>query len=354
MRLFACGSCGQTLYYENTRCERCGHELGFATADLALSALRPDGSVWWRLDAPEGRYRRCANTWAIGCNWLVDVDAWPGSDFCDSCALTQMKPDQSVAGNGERWEQLERAKRRLLYGVRRLGLDLTPRSVDPGAGLAFEFLADVPGQQPIRTGHANGVITVNIAEADAVESTRQRELMDELYRTPLGHFRHEIGHYYWDRLVLPTPSLERFRALFGDERADYGAAMERHYLQGPPGDWSERVVSAYASMHPWEDWAETFAHYLHIVDTLETAASFGLSVDPALGTAPAVDKAELVDACRAPSAAALVDAWLPLTFAMNSLNRAMGLPDLYPFVLSPPVVAKLELVHQVIAEARGG
>ena len=91
----------------------------------------------------------------------------------------------------------------------------------------------------------------------------------------LGHLRHEIGHYYQPLLVTDW---ERCRELFGDDREDYGAAMERHYASGPPADWPERFVSAYATMHPWEDWAETFAHYLHIRDVLQTAVAYGVTV----------------------------------------------------------------------------
>ena len=131
------------------------------------------------------------------------------------------------------------------------------------------------------TGHADGVITLDLAESDDVHRERRRAELGEPYRTLLGHFRHEIGHYYWPILVERAGALERCRALFGDERADYGEALERHYADGPPADWAERHVSAYATMHPWEDWAETFAHYLHIRDTLQTAGGVRRSSSPA-------------------------------------------------------------------------
>jgi hypothetical protein len=90
----------------------------------------------------------------------------------------------------------------------------------------------------------------------------------------LGHFRHEVGHYFWDRLVATDPhQLEEFRVLFGDDRQDYGEALKRHYDEGAPANWQDTYISMYATMHPWEDFAETWAHYLHIVDTLETAGA---------------------------------------------------------------------------------
>jgi hypothetical protein len=245
----------------------------------------------------------------------------------------------------EAWGRLETAKRRLLYTLLGLGLPVEPRDAS-GRGLAFVFARDSE-EERVFTGHADGVVTINAAEADDPTREAVRRDMGEAYRTLLGHCRHEIGHYYWDRLVRDGPWLERVRARFGDERADYARARERHYASGPPADWPSSHVSAYASMHPWEDWAETFAHYLHMVDTLETARSYGLALRPAP-----------VDGAALPGVSArrldfddfddLVTAWVPLTLALNSLNRGMGLPDLYPFVLSPDAVRKLQLVHDVI------
>jgi len=172
--------------------------------------------------------------------------------------------------------------------------------------------------------------------------------MDEPYRTLLGHFRHEIGHYFWNVLVRDDPSIEQFRLVFGDERQDYADALRRHYPEGPPGDWQDRFVTAYASVHPWEDFAETWAHYLHIVDTLETASAFGLKVKPKIGRGSELSTAIDFDPHEASDVNHLVDAWLPLTFAVNSLNRSMGQPDLYPFVLSPAAIGKLGFVHDRI------
>ena len=209
----------------------------------------------------------------------------------------------------------------------------------------FDFLADAP-EQKIMTGHENGVVTISLQEADDVAREKARTSLQEPYRTLLGHFRHEVGHFYWDRLVRDGGELESFRALFGDERTDYGAALQRYYDNGPAPNWQSNYVSAYATTHPWEDFAETWAHYLHIVDTLEMAYAFHLSVNPRIEEAPSatVDR----NPYRAPNVKALMEAWLPITFAVNSLNRSMGQPDLYPFVVSPPAVAKLQYVHDLI------
>jgi len=225
---------------------------------------------------------------------------------------------------------------------------------DPEHGLAFDFLAPPPPNgppaEPVMTGHEQGLITINLAEADDSERERMRQQMREPYRTLLGHFRHEIAHYYWDRLVRDAPGIEAFRQLFGDEREDYGAALQRHYSNGPPPDWQERFVTTYASTHPWEDWAETWAHYFHMVDTLETASAFGMRVRPRVTKGADLSTAIDFDPHHAPLER-IVDSWLPLTFAVNSINRSMGIADLYPFVLAPPVIVKLSFIHERIHAA---
>ena len=201
------------------------------------------------------------------------------------------------------------------------------------------------------TGHDRGLITLDLAEADDPSRERQRQSMREPYRTLLGHFRHEIAHYYWDRLVRNSPAIEEFRRLFGDEGVDYVASLQGYYAQGPAPNWQERFVTAYASAHPWEDFAETWAHYFHMVDTLETAAAFGLRLRPTV--ANRADLATVIDFDpRLADMARIIDAWLPLTFAVNSINRSMGQPDLYPFVLAPPAIWKLTFVHDLIYAGR--
>jgi hypothetical protein len=366
MRLFECQHCGQPLYFENTRCESCGRWLGYLPSKEDLTALEPDnggarkiqrrteykqpGEIWRALAAPEARYRYCANAEYETCNWLVDAE---GLDiYCAACRHNRTIPNLSIPDNVAHWRKIEIAKHRLFYTLLKLKLPLTTRPRDPN-GLAFDFLAEPPpGSAGIVTGHFGGVITINVAEADDAERERQRRSMGEPYRTLLGHFRHEIAHYYWDRLVSDTPAINDFHRIFGDERRNYSEALQQHYANGPPSDWAEHFVTAYASAHPWEDFAETWAHYFHMLDTLETASVFGLRVRPKLTKGAAL--ATVID--FDPHAADLnriIDAWLPLTFAINSINRSMGLADLYPFVLPPPVIVKLSFIHNCI-HARSG
>ncbi|SDL62779.1 zinc-binding metallopeptidase family protein [Paracoccus chinensis] len=351
MQLFECQNCGQALYFENRSCERCGHRLGYVAAQQSLVAIEPEGELWRPLNDPGARYRFCRNADHDVCNWLVAADA-PG-DFCEACRHNRMIPDLSDPANLLRWRRLEDARHRLFYSLIQFGLPLATRAEHP-EGLAFDMLADPedPDAPKVLTGHDAGLITINIAEADDAERESRREGMSELYRTLLGHFRHEVGHYYWDRLVRDGDpgTLARFRELFGDEREDYAEALQRHYDEGPRPDWRDSHISAYASSHPWEDFAETWAHYLHIVDTLGTASAYGLSLRPSVSQGePATPPC--ADPYRAPDIEQLMAAWTPLTLAVNSLNRSMGQPDLYPFVLSPPVVTKLGFVHRLIRSA---
>lgn len=351
MKPFHCDHCGGLVFFESTRCVQCGHALGFVPAALDLSALAPAEGGLWRPLAPgavEGLYRSCPNGLEHGvCNWLVPVES--ADTFCVACRLNRTIPDLAADGNRERWHRLEKAKRRLVYTFLRLGLPLDGPNGDRAGGLQFEFLGDAPGGAPVLTGHQQGVITVNVAEADDVERERRRVHLHEPFRTLLGHFRHEASHYLWDRLISGGPRMEGFRQLFGDETVPYAEALAQHYTQGPPADWATRFITGYASSHPWEDWAESCAHYFHMVDTLETAAGFGLSLRPRHPDAGSMT----VDACPPEPAAdrfdGIIEAWAPLTVALNSLNRSMGQPDLYPFVLTPLVVEKLRFIHETLA-----
>jgi hypothetical protein len=349
MKLFQCQNCGQALHFENTRCERCGLLLGYLPKRETITALRPADSASeaqppvWQALADQDLYRHCANAAYEVCNWLVPA-ASP-DPYCAACRHNRVIPDLSLPENVNRWRALEVAKHRLFYTLFQLRLPMETQAENP-AGLAFQFLADAaPGEPKILTGHANGVVTINLAEADDAEREHRRQQMGELYRTLLGHFRHEIGHYYWDRLVANGPALEEFRSIFGDERQDYAAALQAYYANGAPADWSERFISAYASSHPWEDFAETWAHYFHMIDTLETAHVVGLAVSPKLPDSPG---AVFDFDPRGQDMNRLVDAWVALTFAVNSLNRSMGLHDLYPFVLGPGPVAKLAFLHKLV------
>ena len=347
MKLFQCQACGQLVYFENRVCEHCGHSLGYLPRLGTMSALEAAGQDWSALAAPGRAYRSCANTAHDVCNWLVAADS--PHTLCLACRHNRTIPDLTLAENLALWRTLEVAKHRLIYTLLRLDLPLTDRIDDPERGLAFDFIAEsVPGAEPVITGHDNGIITVALKEANDARREQLRLEMGETYRTPLGHFRHEIGHYYWDRLVKDEGRLDAFRACFGDERQDYGAALDHHYRNGPPVNWRDNFVSAYASMHPWEDFAETWAHYLHIVDSLETASAFGLQVHPKIDKTGSLHADINLDPHHARDIEQLIGAWLPVTFAVNSLNRSMGQADLYPFILSPTVIGKLGMIHDFI------
>jgi len=355
MKAFHCDHCGSLVFFENVQCLKCGHALGFLpdVNDLSTLELAPDGV--WRAITPAAQgalYRQCANgTQHQVCNWLVRVE--DPNLFCVACRLNDVIPDLEVRGNLERWRKLEAAKRRIIYTLRRLGLSTEGVPSENRPALRFRFLGN-PASGPLPlTGHSQGAITVNIAEADDDERERRRVHLREPFRTLVGHLRHEIAHYYWDQLISWTPRLTRFRELFGNEEWNYAAALQTYYQQGPPAGWQTRHISAYASAHPWEDWAETWAHYLHIVDTVETAASFGITLNPAHPDAKAMTADPTKVAEPDTSFSSVLKHWLPLTCALNSLNRGMGLPDLYPFVLSGPAIEKLQFVHEVVQAARG-
>jgi hypothetical protein len=351
MRIFHCDHCGQLVFFENSQCLQCQHPLAYLPDLQIIGSLEPCGEDVWRspLERAHGRrYRLCVNYRdANVCNWAVpepDTHA-----LCMSCRLTRVIPDLAQPGHREAWYRLEAAKRRLLYSLMQLQLPVRSRSEDAERGLAFELLADAQaGAAPVLTGHRNGVIVISVAEADDVEREQRRRQLHEPYRTLLGHFRHEIGHYYWDQLVAGSDRLAGFRQLFGDEQQDYARSLQRHYAAGPPANWQEAFISAYATMHPWEDWAESWAHYLHMSDTLETAASFGLRLKPRRPGDPALQSEVHLEGSV--DFERMIADWYPLTYALNCLNRGLGQPDSYPFVLSAPVVAKLRFVHTTIAE----
>jgi len=319
---------------------RCGRALAYVPelADL-VSLDRAEGDLWTSPRAGK-RLRLCGNY--VGhdvCN--VAVAEGDPNALCRACRLTRTIPNLSRPENQRLWYDLEVAKRRLVYTLDELGLPLRNRAEDPQHGLAFEFL------EGATTGHKDGVITMNLAEADPAERVRRRQQLGEPYRTLLGHFRHEIGHYYWDELIRGGSRLEPFRALFGDERADYDAALHRHY-QGAPAGWQDGYVSAYATMHPWEDWAETWAHYLHMTDTLETAAACGISLTPVRADEPTLESVP-DPTKRAVSFERMLESWGAITYVLNNLNRGLGNDDAYPLSLSPPSIAKLRFVHETVA-----
>jgi hypothetical protein len=355
VKVFHCDHCRHLVFFENTRCVSCEHVLAFLPDLMLVGSLDAAGDGAWRspLRAAAGRtYRLCRNYLDTQvCNWAVDVT--DDNPLCLSCRLTTVIPDLSVPGNQAAWYRLEVAKRRLIYTLLsvRLPLDGGPNPEHP---LAFQFLADgAPGSPAVLTGHSSGVITINIAEADDAERERRRTTLGEPYRTLLGHMRHEVGHYYWTVLVERDASrLARCRELFGDDRDDYAAALQRHYQAGPPPDWQDRFVSAYASAHAWEDWAETWAHYLHMTDTLETAAACGVSLRPRRADEPSLAPVPADVARPDGSFDRLLDSWFPITYLLNTLNRGLGMADAYPFVLSTAAIEKLRFVHETVGRYR--
>lgn len=351
MKLFVCDHCGNTIYFENAQCERCGHQLGYLPAHNALVSLVEDGGLWSTPVFPDDAYVFCENAHHGACNWLIRAEP-SGDVYCVACRHNETIPDISDPRNLVRWQTIERAKKRLFYSLLRLGLPVATREEDPEHGLAFRFLADTAASEaPVMTGHASGIITIALAEADDAEREARRTAMGEPYRTLLGHFRHEIGHHYWDLLVRGHEPLTRFRALFGDETADYGEALRTYYANGAPDGWYQTHISAYATAHPWEDFAETFAHCLHIIDTVEMAAAFGVRARPSTQDDNLVLPAVTFDPYMAPDMMVIIDNWIPLASMLNNLNRAVGQSDAYPFILTPAVIEKLAFINHLVHQA---
>jgi hypothetical protein len=345
MKLFGCTCCSNLVYFENRKCESCGSQLGYLPEPSGIYALEAAGDNWLALKGPPGELRFCANQNQDACNWLIPAES--GDTLCAACRHNRVIPDLSIPENLRDWRTLEYAKHHVFYGLLRLGLPLETRQEQPEYGLAFDFLADGPDGH-VLTGHDNGIITLNLAEADDAIREKRRTELGEPFRTLIGHFRHEIGHYFWDRLVRDRGGFDAFREEFGDERQDYGEALKTYYAEGAPANWRENFISAYACSHPWEDFAETWAHFLHIVDALEMAASFGLRVNPGVTKDPSYSTKSSLDPYAASSIDGLVRRWLPITAAVNSINRCMGQPDLYPFVLTPAIIRKLGFIHNLI------
>ena len=355
MKLFTCTHCGNRVFFENLSCEVCHATLGYVPAEQTMVAFATDDDGHWRRLGPDGpAYRPCSNyANEHVCNWMVPADS--PHQLCASCRTTHTIPALGKPQNRAYWHALEQEKRRLFYTLIELGLPTPNKLDDPVNGLSFEFLEETSPKARVLTGHDEGVITLNIAEADDAQRERIRLSMHEPYRTLLGHFRHEIGHYYWDRLIRNTPWIDECRALFGDETIDYADALKRHYA-APRADWPQHFISVYASSHPWEDWAETWAHYLHMADTADTAMSFGVD---ATNVELASDLFTPDDLWLPghPGAARFLDflnGWVLLTNVLNELSRSMGQPDYYPFVLPRVAVGKLQFIHCVITEQRDG
>ena len=321
-RGFHCPSCGQQISFEQRQCPNCDDELLFNPTILQF------------VSRENARY--CDNRAIIGCNWSADD---PGI-CCSSCSLNRTIPNLSFPRNVLRWRRVEEAKRRLIFDLRRLRLPLTSRT---GATIAFDILTEEAG--PVLTGHLSGLITLNIVEADDVERESRRTAFREPYRTLLGHFRHEVGHFYWDMLVQGTKLQAPFDLIFGDASQDYQAALNSYYGRTDRTFNRRSFISEYATSHPWEDWAETFAHFLHIVSTLDTLAALPLALD---------DRAKRVlrDPYLEGDFDALLASWKPVAHSINELNRSLGLNDAYTFDLTAAIIGKLHLVHMAIEHFR--
>ncbi len=359
MKTFTC-QCGNALHYANSHCIACNLILGFVPEEVRLSAFTTNNHGELKAAINGKTYRKCKNYSQLDvCNWMIAEN--DPEEFCKSCRLNETIPNLNEPENLKLWFRLEQAKRRLLYTCLRLNLPIISRREQPQTGLAFAFLQDqtedpfgneLTVKQWVTTGHANGLITINLNEANHSTRMEMREKMGERYRTLLGHFRHESGHFYWDRLIANSNRLEEFRRLFGDERLDYVMALKNYYENGPAQNWQNVWISAYATMHPWEDWAETWAHYLHMVDTLETANEFEFSVSGNLIANPIGSTEKIDNDYTATSFTHLFNDWCQLTKVLNGLNRSMGHEDAYPFVISLSALDKLRFVHEVIMENR--
>ena len=358
-RSYRC-QCGRPVFFHNSLCLACKTPLGYEPNLELVRAIEPaqEPNTYKLFGQAESEplWKRCVNFESpAGCNWLVAVE--DANPQCQSCRLNRTIPDLNDADNARYWRLIENAKRLLTAQLIKLGLPVKSKvDEDPEEGVMFDFLRSPPEGPRVLTGHACGLITLNVEEADDSIREKVRHEMHEPYRTLLGHFRHEIGHYYWDRLIADTPWLEKFRELFGDEREDYAASLQKNYEQGPPPDWRDRHISSYASIHPWEDWAESWAHYLNVVDSLDTALSFGLRGEDVEAAVEPFSVNDLYDP-KAPDAQRvilLINSWIQLTTVLNELARSMGQHDFYPFVMSRPVLKKLHFIQMVVKEARGG
>ncbi len=339
MKAFHC-QCSQAIFFDSSYCINCNAILGFDPVELEMRALSPESDGVLR--DPVGRlYRYCRNRLDYGvCNWLIA--AGDDATLCKSCEFNRMIVNLGDPRNVRRWQRFETAKKRLFFTLMRLGLPLVNGFDDPKNGLMLDFIEDQrssPWLYPeafVHTGYYGGVITINALEADDAMRESVKDEMNERYRTLLGHLRHESGHYYWTLLNADPDTRARFTVVFGDESADYRAALDAHYAGGPPAGWENRYISAYASAHPSEDWAETWGHYLHIYDALETAATCG-AIEQSPETID-IDTRILV--------------WQRLSIVLNELNRSSGLADAYPFLLNAVVAEKFRFVDGIIYQLR--
>ena len=353
MKNFHCGRCGGQIFFDSVTCVRCGAMLGYLPLECTMAGFEPaaEGNHWQRVggEAAGRLYKQCANYGQHGvCNCVLDAE--DQEELCPCCRLTAIIPSLVSEQNLAYWHSLEAAKRWLLYSLQSMRLDPFRAQADGSPEMRFQFMESGLADGEITTGHYDGLITINLAEADPVERERHKEDMGEPYRTLLGHFRHESGHFYFQKLIAESNWLEGFRECFGDERADYGASLERYYAEKRFNLKDDSFVTTYAGSHPWEDWAETWAHYLHVVDTMETAYACGLGLKPRHAEEPTLSPSP--NTLLSGAFGRIGGDWLALSYVLNNLNRSMGLPDAYPFTLSETVLEKLAFVHRVVLAQR--
>ncbi|HEY7772207.1 MAG TPA: putative zinc-binding metallopeptidase [Marinagarivorans sp.] len=374
MKTFKCNCPGEpSLFFESNGCTACGRVVGLTDDFDAVHPFDTEAnSGLFTLASGDGRrYKKCKNfAEHQACNGMVEVNPEnpqaQTTEFCFACRFNETIPNLSVEEHIPLWQKMEAAKRRALFTLKALPVPLNNLQEDPDTGLSFEFIVDrdakdhflskLPHHPDVMTGHNFGNITINLAEADDVARSATKAAMGEQYRTLLGHFRHELGHYYFDQIIAPDPNKHTLcKTVFGDDECDYQQALDNHYQNGgPPADWPQNFISEYATMHPWEDWAETWAHYMHIIDTLETVQSNGVELSRSRMT----HSDERIDDLNLPqqhdssdftgSFAEVLDTWMRFSVILNSINRSMGLQDAYPFVLTPPVRNKLTFIHHAI------
>ncbi|WP_435235846.1 zinc-binding metallopeptidase family protein [Psychromonas sp. PT13] len=374
MKTFQCNCNNEpTLFFESSHCLSCHKIVGL---DDDFDQVEPyeldkETGLFFKSSEPQIFYKKCDNNAHYHvCNGMVNLNTFePAEDsdevLCFACRFNETVPDLTVPEHIPLWKKMETAKRRALYTLKALPVPLRNIKQDPEGGLSFDFTTDrnvkdhfaskLPDHETVFTGHDAGHITINLAEADDVARSQTKIAMGEKYRTLLGHFRHELGHYYFDKLIINSPEKHTLcKQYFGDDELDYQEALKHHYENGAPANWRDTFISSYATMHPYEDWAETWAHYMHIIDTLETAQNFSISSS----TSHATEETEEVGELRLPqdayyfsaqtSITDILDAWVDFSVILNSLNRSMGLPDAYPFVLTQAVRTKLAFIHHAI------
>lgn len=347
MRSFGCPQCRVNVSFEALVCEACGAELGYHPPSYRYYVIT-DGAA----DVHGERWAQCANRdWA--CNWLVNPAT--GRTTCDSMEFIRGRPDSDDTVALEKLADAAHWLRRLIYQLDHLGLPLDSYQ-DREGGLAFDMFSSLALGEPVTIGHANGVITIDLAETLDDRRERLRIKLGEPYRTMLGHLRHEVGHYYQSILVEQPGGqlLDECRALFGDERISYADEIARHYRFGAPEHWRDSHISEYATMHPWEDFAESFAHYLHITDTMETAGASGMMLSSQrINDYDGPPVSPRFDYGSEHFGAMLQD-WHWVSTFFNRINRSMGKADLYPFEINEVVASKLAFVHKVVTSSAKG